>query len=139
MAVGRQSRQGCAVKLITLAQARAHVRVDHTAEDDQIDAFIEAASAAIVNYLKSGADVFLNTLGLPEEIYDDSSPPQVVDYVVPPEVKAATKILVGELFKNREAKQDGEIGGQLGIPHGYGFLPRPVVMLLFPLRDPALA
>jgi len=127
------------MRLITLAQAKAHIRVDHDVEDVQIGEFIEAASAAIVNYLKNGADTFLNTLGLPEEIYDDSSPPEVVDYVVPPEVKAATKILVGELFRNREAKQDGEIGGQLGIPHGYGFLPRAVVMLLFPLRDPALA
>lgn len=120
--------------LITLAQAKAHLRVDHDAEDEQITALIEAASGAVVNYLKSGADVFLNTLGLPEEIYNDDSPPQVSDYAVPPEVKAAVKILVGELFKNREAQQDGEIGG-----HGYGYLPRPVVMLLFPLRDPALA
>lgn len=125
--------------LITLEQAKAHLRIDHDVEDEQIIAFVEASSAAVVNYLKSGADVFLNTLGLPEEIYNGDSPPQVMDYAVPPEVKAATKILVGELFKNREAKQDGEIGGALGIPHGYGFLPRPVVMLLFPLRDPALA
>jgi hypothetical protein len=123
------------MRLITLSQAKAHIRIDHDAEDVQIGEFIEAASAAIVTYLKSGADSFLNTLGLPEEIYDDSSPPEVIDYLVPPEVKAATKILVGELFKNREAQQDGEIGG----PYGYGFLPRPVVMLLFPLRDPALA
>ncbi len=127
------------MRLITLAQAKAHVRVDHDVEDTQIEEFIEAASAAVVNYLKSGADVFLNTLGFPEEVYNDASPPEVIDYVIPPEVKAATKILVAELFKNREAKQDGEIGGALGIPHGYGYLPRAVVMLLFPLRDPALA
>lgn len=127
------------MKLITLAQAKAHLRVDHDAEDGQIEEFIEAASAAIIDYLKSGADVFLNTLGFPEEIYNDASPPEVTDYVVPPQVKAATKILVGELFKNREANVEGEIGGALGIPHGYGYLPRAVVMLLFPLRDPALA
>lgn len=127
------------MKLITLSQAKAHVRVDHDAEDTQIEEFIEGASSAIINYLKSGADTFLNTLGLPEEIYNDASPPEVIGYAVPPEVQTATKILVAELFKNREAKQDGEIGGTLGIPHGYGYLPRSVVMLLFPLRDPALA
>jgi hypothetical protein len=126
------------MKLITLAQAKAHVRVDHDAEDAQIEEFIEAASAAVVNYLKSGADVFLNTLGLPEEIFSDDSPPEVVDYLVPPEVKTATKILVAQFFREREGFQGDEIGGALGIPHGYGYLPRSVVVLLYPLRDPAL-
>jgi hypothetical protein len=121
------------MKLITLAQARAHVRVDHTMEDEQIDAFIEAASSAVVNYLKSGADTFLNTLGLPEEIYSSDSPPEVLDYVAPDEVKVAVKILVGYFFRNRDGRDPGADGWQ------QGYLPAVVTALLYPLRDPTLA
>lgn len=120
------------MKLITLAQARAHVRVDHEVEDAQLDEFIESASAAVVNYLKGGADVFLNTLGLPEEIYGDS-PAEVVAYAVPPEVQVATKLLVAYFFRNRDGREP--------IPDGWqhGYLPLAVIALLYPLRDPALA
>jgi hypothetical protein len=121
------------MKLITLAQARAQVRIDHEVEDAQLEEYIEAASGAVVNYLKSGADVFLNTLGLPEEIFSDDSPPQVIAYAVPHEVQVATKILVGYFFRNRDGSDpDG---------HGWtpGNLPLVVMSLLYPLRDPALA
>jgi hypothetical protein len=121
------------MKLITVAQARSHVRVDHDAEDAQLDEFIESASAAVVNYLKSGADVFLNTLGLPEEIYSDDSPPQVIAYAVPAEVQVATKILVAHFFRNRDGREPNADGWQPG------YLPPAVTALLYPLRDPALA
>lgn len=121
------------MKLITLAQARAHVRVDHNVEDAQLEEFIESASAAVVNYLKSGADSFLNTLGLPEEIYSADSPPEVADYIVPAEVKAATKLLVGYFFRNRDGREPATEGWQ------QGYLPTAVTALLYPLRDPALA
>lgn len=120
------------MKLITVAQARAHVRADHQAEDAQLEEFVEAASAAVVNYLKSGADIFLNTLGLPEEIYGDS-PAEVIAYAVPPEVQTATKLLVGYFFRNRDGSEPNSDGWQPG------YLPPPVTALLYPLRDPALA
>jgi hypothetical protein len=121
------------MKLITLAQARAHVRLDHTIEDAQLEEFIEAASAAVVNYLKSGADVFLNTLGLPEEIFNADTPAEVIDYIVPAEVKVATKLLVGYFFRNRDGQEPATQGWQPG------YLPTAVTALLYPLRDPALA
>lgn len=120
------------MKLITLAQARAHVRVDHNVEDAQLEEFVEAASAAVINYLKSGADAFLNTLGLPEEIFGNS-PAEVVAYAVPPEVQAATKLLVGYFFRNRDGREPDTEGWQ------QGYLPIAVTALLYPLRDPALA
>ncbi|MFD2404904.1 hypothetical protein ACFSVK_02515 [Azorhizophilus paspali] len=43
--------------------------------------------------------------------------------------------MLGELYKHREADQDGEVPTQWG----FGYLPRPVVALLYQLRDPALA
>ena len=126
------------LRLITLEQAKDHLRQSHIDDDDtQILEFIEVASNAIALYMKRYMDAYLMTNGEAPPILDGSG--QVVDYDVPPVMKGACKIYVGELFKNREAEQDGEIGGVLGIPHGYGYLPRPVVALLFPLRDPALA
>jgi hypothetical protein len=120
------------MKLITLAQAKAHLRAESTAvEDDQIEEFVEAASAAVVNYLKSGADAFLNTAGLPEELTDTSG--DVLEYIAPDVVKAATKILVGALFRNRDSKDPAADGWR------DGYLPPAVTALLYPLRDPALA
>lgn len=117
--------------LITLAQAKAHLRVTHDAEDDQIAEFIEAASEAVVAYLKSGADEFLDTPGDPTPIQDSSG--DVVDYDVPARVKAATKILVGALFRNRDSVNPDADGWR------EGFLPPAVTALLYPLRDPALS
>ena len=117
--------------LITLEQAKAHLRVTHDAEDDQITEFVEAASTAVVAYLKSGASTFLDTPGNPTPIVDSSG--DVVDYDVPAQVKAATKILVGNLFRNRDSVQPDADGWR------EGFLPPPVTALLYPLRDPALA
>lgn len=125
------------LRLITLQQAKEHLRVTWDDEDTQILEFIEVASNAIQIYMKSSMNAYLLTNGEAPPILNGSS--EVVDYDVPPVMKGACKIYVGELFKNREGQQDGEIGGVLGIPHGYGYLPRPVVALLFPLRDPALA
>jgi hypothetical protein len=70
-------------------------------------------------------DPILDSDGWPEVDYD-SNTPKTVRF----EVRAAVLILIAEWFKNREASQDG------GIGHGY--LPAPVVALLYPLRDPAL-
>lgn len=125
------------LRLITLQQAKDHLRVTWDHEDVQILEFIEIASNAIALYMKSSMAAYLLTNGEAPPIINGSN--EVVDYDIPPVMKGACKIYVGELFKNREAQQDGEIGGALGIPHGYGYLPRPVVALLFPLRDPALA
>lgn len=120
------------MKLITLAQGKAHVRVDHDEEDGQIEEFIEAASAAVISYLKSGADDFLDSSGMPVEVLSDDSPAEVVSYVAPDAVKAAVKILVGALWRNRDSVQPASDGWERG------YLPLAVVSLLYPLRDPAL-
>jgi hypothetical protein len=120
---------------VTLAEAKAHLRVDFTDDDAHIMLLIHAASGAVKNYLKTASayepvrdeddSPILDSDGMPELAYDSDE-----DKAVRFEVRAATLILVGEWYKNREAEQDGDMG--------HGYLPAPVVALLYPLRDPAL-
>ena len=118
------------MNLVTTQEAAAHLRIDYVTDGD-LDLKIAAASSAVLAYLKSAANAWILNGTL---ILDSGGSP-----LLPAQVKQATLLLIGEFFINREGSQNGEIGGALGIPHGYGYLPRAVVALLYPLRDPALA
>lgn len=109
--------------LVTLDQAKDHIRAVHDMDDEHIDLAIKAASAAVLTYL-DGAD----------EAFTDSSDDVDLD-LVPDDIKWATLLLVGEFFRNREAEQDGPVDQSFG----YGLLPRPVVALLFPHREQPVA
>jgi hypothetical protein len=114
--------------LVTLAQARAQLRSTTTADDTDLKMKISAASRAVVHYLDGGGRTFLNSSGQP----DTDSAGKPLD--VPEDVQLATLMLVAEYYKNREATQDGAVDPQFG----YGYLPRPVVALLYPLRLPVI-
>lgn len=127
--------------LVTLQEASDHLRRDTDYDDADLTLKIRAASAAIRNYLKRDVMVFeperdasgavvLDANGWPVPAVDSNG-----ERMVRPEVKAAVHLMLGELYKNREGEQGGEVPTQWG----YGYLPRPVVALLYPLRDPALA
>jgi hypothetical protein len=113
--------------LVSLAKAKLHLRVDHDDDDSDIELKLMAASGAVVNYLKSGA-TFLDSSG---EVETDSSGDPVG---VPYQVQAATLLLLGDFYKNRESITEDAVDGQFG----YGYLPKYVTALLYPLRDPAL-
>ena len=102
--------------IVTLAQARGQLQSTHSSDDATLTLMIEAASQAVLTYLR---------LELEADI------PVSASFAV----QQATLILVAEFYKNREAEQDGEVSPEFG----YGYLPRPVVALLYPHRDPALA
>ncbi|WP_207950790.1 head-tail connector protein [Marinobacter sp. JSM 1782161] len=118
--------------LVTLEQAKDHLKMDHDADDSDITLKIHAASGAVVSYLKSVADAYFDSSGA--VITDSSGDPDV-----PFQVKAATLILTAEMYKNPEGLVEDPIGGAAQITYGYGYLPRSVVSLLYPLRDPACA
>ena len=69
--------------MITFADAKSHLRVDHAAEDADIALKLKFASAIVQNYLGAASDAAINTA---EEIID-----------------AATLLVLGELYANRES------------------------------------
>lgn len=113
--------------LVSLDQALLHLRIDTdtagAADESDIRLKIMGASAAVLNYI--GRDqMFLDTYGDP---LDDSSG----DPIVPADVQAATLLLLGDLYRNRDGENTAE--------WEYGFLPRSCQALLFPRRLPTLA
>lgn len=103
--------------LVTLAQAREHLQATHSTDDADLTLKIEAASEAVCTYLKrTEAEVLALSPGLKA-------------------AQQATLLLVGESYINRE----GEQGGAIDQAFGFAFLPRPVVALLYPYRDPSFA
>lgn len=105
--------------LITLEQAKKHLRVDGDDDDDDITLKVHAASGAVKNYLKSAANAYFDAAGV------------VLLDAVPFEVMAATQLMLGYLYNQRDEDAGREFES--------GYLPRPVTALLSPLRDPALA
>ena len=71
--------------MLTLEEAKLHLRVDADHEDAAIAAMIEAAEAATADYLNASAPLD-NTAAAP--------------------IKAATLLLVADLYENREAQSD---------------------------------
>jgi len=107
--------------LVTLQQGKDHLEMDHDLSDALITAKIEQASAAVLRYLKSNAMLYVDTSG--EPIGE-----------VPADIQAATLLMLGELFKNREPSNDASVPAQWG----YGYLPGQVVSLLYSYRTPTV-
>lgn len=111
--------------LVTLADGKKQLRIDHDDDDDFVTLQIHAASGMVMNYLKDeGSDSFTDSAG--ELTLDSNSEPVGVPY----EVQAATLMMLGYLYRNRDNDMDGE--------YEMGYLPRPVMAMLYPLRDPEL-
>jgi hypothetical protein len=109
-----------AADLITLEYAKAHVRLDHDADDVDLAAKIAGASVMIIHYLKTGANSFIDENG-------DLIPGETV----PADVQSACAVLVGMLFKDRD--------GELMADWQHGYLPFEVTAQVYMRRDPALA
>lgn len=124
------------VMLVTLQQARDQIRSDTNADDNHLKINIQAASKAVMNYLKSTkpyvpeldsfGDPVLDSFGDIIYFHDSAG-----DLLVLPEVQQAVLYLLGVFYRDRDGQDMGE------WQHGY--LPMPVIALLYPLRDPALA
>lgn len=112
--------------LVSLAQASAHLRRDTAADDADLTLKVYAASAAVMNYIQGpGIDGFTDSAG---DVFVDSNG-EPVD--VPYDVQAATLLLIGYFYKNRDDNPDGAFER--------GYLPAPVCALLTPYRDPSVA
>ncbi len=94
----------------TLDETKAALVVDFNDDDALISTMIDAATEAVASYLKVDPATLTP---------------------VPPIVKVATMILTGYLYKNRDGNPENAF-----IP---GYLPAPVISLLYSLRDPTVA
>lgn len=109
------------IKLITLDYAKQLLKIDTNDEDVILQALIAASSELVMKYLSSQAK---NVIGL-----NDSG--VVIDpSVVPERVKIATAMLVGYLKSNPDSDE--------AKAFEMGYLPKPVMSLLYMDRDPTL-
>lgn len=133
------------VMLVTLQEASDHLRRDTTDDDGDLTLKIQAVSRAILNYLKDDMLAYqfdMNEHGKPlldsngdiVYLYDSDG-----ELVVRDEVKAAVLMMIGVLYKDRDAKEytDPRSGGGLERL-GNMSLPRAVHWILDPLRLPTL-
>lgn len=123
--------------LVTLQQASDHLRRDTDADDADLSLKVLAASSAVLAYLKSRRNLYVNetdengddvldSAGLPIPAVDSAG-----EMTVRYNIQAATLLMLGYLYRDRDADSDKA--------YQQGYLPAPVTALLYPLRDPALA
>lgn len=120
---------------VTLARAKQHLNMDHGEDDGLITVYVQAASGAVKNYLKSASPYEVERDTNDNPILDSSGEPTYVvdssgDRIVSYPVVAATLLMVGFLYKDRDENPDSAFE--------QGYLPKPVTALLYPLRSPAL-
>ena len=72
--------------MLTLAETKLHLRVDHDDEDALIEALMTTATAACADYLNMPAEDLV--------------------VAVPAPIKSAALLLVGNLYENRESMGD---------------------------------
>lgn len=72
--------------MLTLAETKQHIRVDHDDENALIEAIMSAATAATADYLGLPLDQMTST--------------------VPSPIKAATLLLIADLYENRSSQTD---------------------------------
>ena len=111
------------IMLVTLEQASAHLRRDTNDDDADLTLKIQAASAAVINYLKDAVD-FIDSSGT------------LIDAAVPYPVKAATLLIIGQLYNDREGQDytDGNNQPRLGDMS----LPKAAHWLLDGIRTPTM-
>lgn len=101
--------------LVTLQEARDHLRSDDTADNADLTIKIEAASEAVYSYL-----------GKPTWPVDSSG-----HDVIPVRVKQAVLSTVGWLYSEREGQMTSKVQTT-----GYGYtLPQGATALLFDMRE----
>ncbi len=116
--------------LVSIDEARAHLNMDHDADDEIITLYIHAASAAVMDYIGDNRYDFVDTGG---NLIADTNDPS--DGLIPNVVRQATLLMVGDFYRNREPVATDAVDAK----YGYGYLPRAVIALLYPLRDPTIA
>lgn len=112
--------------LVTLQEAKDHLRIDNNDDDNDLTLKVEAASQFILNYIASDLP-FFNSAGIPD--YDTAG----VALDIPYPIKAATLIVLGTIYKDRDGEQYNEDVSRERL--GNLILPRSAHFLLDPYRE----
>ncbi len=128
--------------LVSIADARAHLRLDSTADDAWLAIFIPAISDAVSRWLKDWWRLYVTEVDANYAPILDSSGDQipVVDtsghYEVKPTVRAAVLVELASQFRFR----DGDGVATVPADGGYGYtLCNAATALLSPLRKSTVA
>lgn len=124
------------ISYVTLTEAKEYSKIQHTAMDNTIQLLIYGCSAAVKNYLKDFS-AYEGQRNTDDDYLLDSNEEPIIQLdsndqqTVRSEVKMAVLYWVDILLKKPDSLHS--------ISPGQGRIPPVVEMLLYPLRDPALA
>jgi len=107
------------LEFVTLEEAKAHLRVDTDAGDDDLQLKIYSASAAVFDFIQGSREKLIGDDG---KIITDSPELQ--------RVKQATLILIGILDRVRGGEEESQLKP--------GELPYSVTSLIYSLRKPTV-
>jgi len=107
------------IAFVTLEEAKAHLRIDTDAGDDELQQKIYSASASVLDYIQSSRDVIVNDDG---DVIEGTNE---LD-----RVKMATLLLVGILDRVRNGEEE--------TTYHQGYLPFTVTSLIYSLRKPTI-
>lgn len=120
--------------LVSLRQARDHLRIDTEDDENDLELKIKASSLAVINYLGlETAEKYIDFDSFGDVEFDSNSDPEGV----PEPIQSAVLLILGDLYADRDGRDFIEGGTSERL--GQIILPRTVHFLLDPYRVPRLA
>lgn len=106
------------IELVTLQQAKAHLRIDEDDGDSDLKLKIQAGSAAILGYVQGSRELIVTSAG------------DLIDGEPLLRVQTALLMLLGWMDRNRGGEEEEKLR--------QGELPFSVTMLIYDLRRPTI-
>ena len=128
--------------LVTIDEAKLQLRIDDDAQDEWLELMMEAASEAVLSWLKDSWRAYLPERDSSGDVVIDSSGDPVPSEVVNPAVKAAVLMELASQMRYREGEGDNrmESMGAVVLAGAWGFtLSRGATAILAGLRKPTVA
>lgn len=107
------------IELVSLEQAKAHLRIDDDYGDDDLTLKIQGGSAAILAYIQGSRDLIVG---------ENGSVIQNTEALT--RVQNALLVLLGYMDRNRGGEEEDKLQ--------QGYLPFAVTMLIYDLREPSV-
>jgi len=108
--------------LVTIEQARAHLRTDSDADDEWLATWITAISGAVFTWLKDDWRAYVPATDAAGDVIVDSNGDDIPfedsnGYTVKPVVIAATLVELAQQYRFRDGSDAGSVPSHWG--HGY--------------------